>query len=82
VESERPWIPPYQVQGRLSQARNDKLHKIYVVIHNNEKKANLILCLDGGRFKSVQTEIFLLTLEKPSQNLPSPWREGMKGRGN
>ena len=26
------WIPPYQVRGRLSQARNDKLDKIYVVM--------------------------------------------------
>ena len=27
------WIPPYQVRGRLSQARNDKWHKTYVVIY-------------------------------------------------
>jgi len=27
------WIPPYQVRGRLSQARNDKLDKIYVVMY-------------------------------------------------
>jgi hypothetical protein len=26
------WIPPHQVRGRLSQARNDKLHKIRVVM--------------------------------------------------
>ena len=30
---EKHWIPPYQVRGRLSQARNDKLHKIYVVMY-------------------------------------------------
>jgi hypothetical protein len=27
------WIPPYQARGRLSQARNDKWHKTYVVIY-------------------------------------------------
>src|SRR4030042_1753625 len=27
------WIPPYQVRGRLRQARNDKLHKICVVMY-------------------------------------------------
>ncbi len=30
---EKHWIPPYQVRGRFSQARNDKLHKIYVVMY-------------------------------------------------
>jgi hypothetical protein len=41
--------------------------------------ADLILSLDGDRFKSVQTEIFLLTLKKPSQYLPSPGgREAVK----
>jgi len=28
---DKHWIPPYQVRGRLSQARNDKLDKTYVV---------------------------------------------------
>jgi hypothetical protein len=28
------WIPPYQVRGRLSQARNDKANKTYVVMYN------------------------------------------------
>jgi len=27
------WIPPYQVRGRLSQARNDKPYKTYVVMY-------------------------------------------------
>jgi hypothetical protein len=26
------WIPLYQVRGRLSQARNDKLHKTYIIV--------------------------------------------------
>gem|GEM_PF-6839788 len=30
---EKHWIPPYQVRGRLSQARNDKPVKIYVVMY-------------------------------------------------
>ena len=30
----RNWIPPDQVRGRLSQARNDKLEKTYVVMYN------------------------------------------------
>jgi len=37
-ESRNPgkhWIPPYQVRGRLSQARNDKLHRTYVVTYEN-----------------------------------------------
>ena len=29
----KDWIPPYQVRGRLSQARNDKLLRTYVVMH-------------------------------------------------
>ena len=32
---EKHWIPPYQARGRLSQARNDKLDKTYVVMHKN-----------------------------------------------
>jgi hypothetical protein len=28
------WIPPYQVRGRLSQARNDRLRQTYVVMYN------------------------------------------------
>jgi len=28
------WIPPYQVRGRLSQARNDRPHKTYVVMYD------------------------------------------------
>jgi hypothetical protein len=34
-ESRNPgknWIPPYQVRGKLSQARNDKIDRTYVVI--------------------------------------------------
>jgi formylglycine-generating enzyme required for sulfatase activity len=31
---ERHWIPPYQVRDRLSQARNDKLPKTYVVMYS------------------------------------------------
>ncbi len=27
------WIPPYQVRGKLSQARNDKLSKTFVVVY-------------------------------------------------
>jgi hypothetical protein len=30
---EKHWIPPYQVRGRLSQARNDKLYKSYAVTY-------------------------------------------------
>jgi len=30
------WVPPYQVRGRLSQARNDKLCKIYVGMYKRE----------------------------------------------
>ena len=30
------WIPPYQVRGRLGQARNDKEQKIYVVVYSHE----------------------------------------------
>jgi hypothetical protein len=30
---EKHWIPPYQVRGRLSQTRNDKLYKTYVVMY-------------------------------------------------
>jgi len=29
MTEQRNWIPPYQVRGRLSQARNDKLYKTY-----------------------------------------------------
>jgi hypothetical protein len=32
---EKHWIPPYQVRGRLSQARNDKLYKSYAVTYKN-----------------------------------------------
>ena len=32
---EKHWIPPYQVRGRLGQARNDKLHKTYVVMYSH-----------------------------------------------
>jgi len=35
-ESKKNWIPPYQVRGRLSQARNDKLLRTDVVM--NRKK--------------------------------------------
>jgi hypothetical protein len=31
---ERHWIPPYQVRGRLSQARKYTLYKTYVVMHS------------------------------------------------
>ena len=31
------WIPPYQVRGRLSQARNDRLRQTYVVMYNCKK---------------------------------------------
>jgi hypothetical protein len=27
------WIPPYQVRGRLSQVRNEKIDRTYVVKH-------------------------------------------------
>jgi hypothetical protein len=27
------WIPPYQVRGRLTQARNDKVYKTYVAMY-------------------------------------------------
>jgi hypothetical protein len=37
------WIPPYQVRGRLGQARNDKLHKTYGV-------CLLIAFLAGGLY--------------------------------
>jgi len=30
---EKQWIPPYQVRGKLSQARNDKLRKTYVAMY-------------------------------------------------
>ena len=35
------WIPPYQVRGRLSQARNDKLDRIYVVMYRTLADWNL-----------------------------------------
>jgi hypothetical protein len=41
LESERYWIP--------GQARNDKLHRIYVVMHN-EPEAYLILAHEGDRY--------------------------------
>jgi len=31
------WIPPYQVRGRLGQARNDRLRQTYVVMYNCKK---------------------------------------------
>jgi len=31
---------PYQVRGWLSQARNDKLHKIYIVMYNSSGYKN------------------------------------------
>ena len=34
------WIPPYRVRGRLSQARNDKWAKIYIVMYNTHVKIN------------------------------------------
>jgi hypothetical protein len=39
------WIPPYQVRGRLSQARNDKLHNTYMVIYRNQSGAALVIAL-------------------------------------
>ena len=50
---EETWIPPYQVRGRLGQARNDRLHKTYVVKYNQvfRKFLNIIisvLAVHGG----------------------------------
>jgi len=42
---EKHWIPPYQVRGRLSQARNDKLHNTYMVIYKNQSGAALVIAL-------------------------------------
>jgi hypothetical protein len=39
------WIPPYQVRGRLSQARNDKLHNTYMAIYKNQSGAALVIAL-------------------------------------
>ena len=36
------WIPPYQVRGRLSRARNDKPHKTYVIMCRDSKGVTLI----------------------------------------
>jgi len=36
------WIPPYQVLGRLSRARNDKPHKTYVIMCRDSKGVTLI----------------------------------------
>jgi hypothetical protein len=50
MESGRPWIPPYQVRSRLSQARNDKNYKIWLFMHNNGG-IHLILPHDGDRYE-------------------------------
>jgi hypothetical protein len=39
------WIPPYQVRGRLSHARNDKLLKTHVVMYNLLRRKKLTLYL-------------------------------------
>ncbi len=44
-EEQKYWIPPYQVRGRLGQARNDKPQKIYVVVY---MKANSAPCNSDG----------------------------------
>jgi hypothetical protein len=33
---EKHWIPPYQVRGKLSQARNDKKEKTYTVVYSKQ----------------------------------------------
>ena len=35
IEKFKDRIPPYQVRGRLGQARNDKKEKTYVVVYKN-----------------------------------------------
>jgi len=44
------WIPPYQVRGRLSQARNDKPHRTYY-LGLNLGNILIIACKDQGYFQ-------------------------------
>jgi len=45
---EKHLIPPYQVRGKLSQARNDKLNESYVVMYNRELKPQPLGCVIFG----------------------------------
>ena len=48
------WIPPYQVRGRLSQARNDKPYKTYVVMYNVENLEREMKFLRRGPFSGTR----------------------------
>ena len=74
----KDWIPAYQVRGRLSQARNDRLRRIHIVTYSSIiffLPIILLSTLSPIAFSQTSSvlEVGMFSREKAGEGIPTDW---------